>query len=168
MEAPSQPQDVDRRTVKLISWNTNARRRVEHQVQALLARRPDIVALQEITARSVGSWVETLTAGGLHHVQSTATASPEVQRGPHAYSVLIACRYPLGDQSGVSFPAAPWQEKVLSLVIETPLGELAMHTVHVPNGSANRWAKVEMLSLRAHHTNGTVRSPRSSTIPFKR
>jgi endonuclease/exonuclease/phosphatase family metal-dependent hydrolase len=34
---------------------------------------------------------------------------------------------------------------VLSLVIETPLGELAMHTVHVPNGSANGWSKVEVL-----------------------
>jgi hypothetical protein len=59
--------------------------------------------------------------------------------------VLIARRCPLGDQSGVSFQAEMWQEKVLSLVIETPLGELAMHTVHVPNGSANGWAKVEVL-----------------------
>jgi Endonuclease/Exonuclease/phosphatase family len=60
-----------------------------------LARRPDIVALQEVTARSVDCWVDALNAGGLRYVQSTATASPQTRHGPNAYGVPIASRYPL-------------------------------------------------------------------------
>ncbi|HMF93228.1 MAG TPA: endonuclease/exonuclease/phosphatase family protein [Vicinamibacterales bacterium] len=131
--------------MKLISWNTNARRNTEAQARALLARRPDIVGLQEVTARSVDVWVEALKAGGLLHVRSTVAGSADVRRGPHAYGVLIASGYPLGDQARMSFPVPGWNEKALSLLIDTPLGELAMHTVHVPNGSANGWAKVEVL-----------------------
>jgi endonuclease/exonuclease/phosphatase family metal-dependent hydrolase len=131
-------------TVKLISWNTNARRNTAAQARALLARRPDIIALQEVTAHSVNDWVAALRDGGLPQVQSTLTSS-ELGRGPHAYGVLIASHYPLGDQAGVSFPVPAWQEKVLSLHLDTPLGKLAMHTVHVPNGSANGWAKIEVL-----------------------
>jgi len=61
-----------------------------------------------------------------------------VRQGPHAYGVLIASRYPLGDHAGESFPVPSWSEKVLSVLIETRVGELAMHTVHMPNGSGNR------------------------------
>ena len=111
----------------------------------LLARRPDIVALQEVTARSVAAWSDALRAGGLHHVRATVAGTSEVRRGPHAYGVLIASRYALDDRSSVSFLVPSWGEKVLSLLIGAPVGELAMHTVHVPNGSANRWAKVEVL-----------------------
>jgi endonuclease/exonuclease/phosphatase family metal-dependent hydrolase len=34
---------------------------------------------------------------------------------------------------------------VLSVLLATPLGELTLHNVHAPNGSANGWAKIEVL-----------------------
>src|SRR5215471_17406781 len=67
-----------RRVVKLISWNTNGRRNTEQQARALLARQPDIVGLQEVTARSVDVWVEALKAGGLLHVRSTVAGSADM------------------------------------------------------------------------------------------
>ena len=136
--APAKP-------VKLISWNTNARRPVQRQARAVLSRLPDIVALQEVTAGSVAAWTEALRAGGLHHARATVSEASAPRRGPHAYGVLIAGRYPLLDPTSVAFPAPGWNEKVLTVLLDTPIGELAMHTVHVPNGSANGWAKVEVL-----------------------
>jgi endonuclease/exonuclease/phosphatase family metal-dependent hydrolase len=59
--------------------------------------------------------------------------------------VRIARRHPFLDAASVTFPAPGWDEKVVSVPLDTPVGELAMHHVHVPNGSANGWAKVEVL-----------------------
>jgi endonuclease/exonuclease/phosphatase family metal-dependent hydrolase len=59
--------------------------------------------------------------------------------------VLIASRHPFVDATSVTFRVPGWDEKVLSVLLDTPVGELALHNVHVPNGSANGWAKVEVL-----------------------
>ncbi|HMF98851.1 MAG TPA: endonuclease/exonuclease/phosphatase family protein [Vicinamibacterales bacterium] len=132
--------------MKLISWNTNGRRSVEQQARVLLARLPDIVCLQEVTPRSVSGWIAALEAGGLRHVRATTSSAPsEMRDGPHRYCVLIGSRYPFRDQANVSFPVPTWDEKVLSLLIDIPSGALAVHTVHVPNGSANGWAKAGVL-----------------------
>ena len=132
--------------VKLISWNTNNRRKPEQQAQVVLARQPDLVGLQEVTIHSRAAWVRMLENGGLPHIRTTLDQSSEQRRGPHAYGALIASRNPLGDAGRVSF-ATPheWEEKVLSILIETPAGELAVHNVHVPPGSSNDWAKVDVL-----------------------
>jgi len=131
--------------VKLISWNINGRRDPEHQARVLLARIPDIVALQEVTASSVTGWVKALETGGLRYVRATVADPATRRRGPHAYGVLMASRHPLGDQAGVAFAVADWEEKVLSQLVETPVGVLAMHCVHVPPGSSNGWEKVRVL-----------------------
>jgi exonuclease III len=135
--------------LRLISWNTNARRRVELQARALLARLPDLVALQEVTAASADPWAEALRAGGLQHLRATVSES-SARRGPHAYCVLVASRHLFLHATAVSFPILGWDERVLSVVVDAPTGELVLHNVHVPNGSANGWARVEVLeSVRA-------------------
>lgn len=106
-------------------------------------RLADIVALQEVTPRSVTVWTEALRAGGLPHVRATVAESSAVRRGPHAYGVLVASRFRLVDATPIS--AAGWDEKVVSVLLRTPVGAMAMHNVHVPNGSANDWAKVDVL-----------------------
>jgi endonuclease/exonuclease/phosphatase family metal-dependent hydrolase len=131
--------------VKLISWNTNARRGVDQQARALLSRRPDIVALQEVTPQSVGAWAEALQAGGFPHVRASVAESSDIRRGPHAYGVLVASRFASLDATSVTFPVPAWDEKVLSELLDTPVAELALHNVHIPNGSANGWAKIEVL-----------------------
>jgi exonuclease III len=132
-------------TVKVISWNVNRRRQPAHQMRVLAERRPGIIALQEMTARSVADWVQALKAEGFHHVRATMLDASQVGRGAHASGVLIASRYPLNEHARVSFSVPSWEEQVLSRLVETPIGELVIHNVHVPNGSDNGWAKVEVL-----------------------
>jgi exonuclease III len=129
--------------VKVISWNVNKRREPAQQMRVLAERRPDIIALQEVRARSVAGWVQAFKAEGFHHVR--ATGASEVGRGAHASGVLSASRHSLNEHACVSFPVPSWEEQVLSLLVDTPLGELTFHNVHVPNGSDNGWAKVEVL-----------------------
>jgi hypothetical protein len=62
--------------VKLISWNTNARRNAEPQALALLACAPDVVGLREVAARSVGKWVEELKASTAPPPSARAHAEP--------------------------------------------------------------------------------------------
>ena len=42
--------------MRLLTWNLNGRRRIERQAAAVVGRAPDIVALQELTANSIGAW----------------------------------------------------------------------------------------------------------------
>lgn len=70
----------------------------------MLECRPDIVWLQEVTDRSSTTWIKTLDARGHYHIRATVGGSSERRRGPRAYGVLIASRYPLGNEAGVAFP----------------------------------------------------------------
>jgi exonuclease III len=57
--------------VKIISWNINHRRNGEGQVTFLLSQRPDIVALQEVTAATAPLITSGLESRGLRYVRST-------------------------------------------------------------------------------------------------
>ena len=132
--------------MKLISWNTNHRtRQALDQAQAILQRAPDVVALQEIVSSSFKLMTAALTSGGLSHIVTTVREPPFDRRGPRAFGVLIASRYPLLDDGTVSKLAVPWEEKAVSAVIMAPHAELELHTVHVPPGSSNGWVKIEVL-----------------------
>jgi exonuclease III len=131
--------------MRIISWNTNHRRREAAQAEALLSRVPDIVALQEVTLATLPMLMRVLRHGGLAHVRATVGVdAASITRGPRRYGVLIASRYPQGDNPEVAL-RSPWDEKVLTVVVETPFGALEVHTVHVPPGSSHAWMKVEVL-----------------------
>ena len=44
--------------------------------------------------------------------------------------------------SPIEGPRHPWPEKALSVVTETPVAEVEVHTAHVPPGSSNGWTKI--------------------------
>jgi exodeoxyribonuclease III len=52
--------------------------------------------------------------------------------------------YPVVEESGFGLNSL-WPEKFLSLTVETSRGPLEIHSAHVPNGSSNKWEKVEVL-----------------------
>lgn len=58
--------------------------------------------------------------------------------------VLVASRWPVALLERAE-ALVPWPEKVLSATVATPNGSLELHAVHVPNGSANQWVKIETL-----------------------
>jgi endonuclease/exonuclease/phosphatase family metal-dependent hydrolase len=87
--------------VKLISRNTNGRANPEPQADVVLAQCPDIVVLQEVTARSVAAWIETQASGRSHEVRATVPESSPVRQVPNTYGVLIASHYPLNQHASV-------------------------------------------------------------------
>jgi len=119
--------------VRLISWNVNRRTSVlAQQAHALAEREPDVVALQEITARSWPLWQAALKTIGLPH--AICSWPPR----PRRTVVLIATREPLEAAEPVT---VPWPETALAATV----GGITVHTVHVPN-AANGWVKPDTLA----------------------
>jgi exonuclease III len=113
--------------VRLISWNVQRRiERLAAQAAALASREPDVVALQEISARSWPLWQAALATIGLPH----AVRSDPFR--PRRTVVLIAARA----LEPVEALAVPWPESTAAARVDG----VAVHCAHVPN-AANGWVK---------------------------
>jgi exonuclease III len=96
----------------------------------VLARAPDVLCLQEITARSAGLWRDALEG-------YEVALSPLETRG---HGVLLATR-----TAHEALPArlpVPWPESAVSVRLPD---EVEVHCVHVPN-AANGWIKPQTLA----------------------
>jgi exonuclease III len=118
--------------VRLISWNVNRRTSVlAEQAAALAAREPDVVALQEVTARSWPLWQAALRTIGL----------PDAVRSdpfrPRRTVVVVAAR---ALEPAEPLPA-PWPESTVAARTDG----IAVHCAHVPN-AANGWVKPDTLA----------------------
>jgi exonuclease III len=123
--------------VRLISWNVNRRvTLLAAQAHALAGREPDVVALQEITARTWPLWQAALTTIGLPHAR--CSWPPRSRRTV----VLIATREPHEPAEPLD---VPWPETTLAARVRG----VTVHCAHVPN-AANGWVKPDTLAaLRA-------------------
>ncbi|MDF1503849.1 endonuclease/exonuclease/phosphatase family protein [Roseisolibacter sp. H3M3-2] len=133
--------------MRVISWNLNGRRRdLEAQVAALAARAPDVVALQEVTPGTVAELRRALARAGLPHaVDSFTLAPPSFEAiGPRRYGQLTASRCEVAPEAPGRF-VLPWPERVLTVRVRTPSGEVEVHNTHVPPGSSNGWVKIDQL-----------------------
>ncbi|MDP7502813.1 MAG: endonuclease/exonuclease/phosphatase family protein [Nitrospinota bacterium] len=133
--------------MRLISWNTNARtRRVAHLVEFLRKRKPDLIALQEVTPNSVPLFREGFREIGLPFIHDSFESfrNSSLLKGPRRYGVMIASRYPVGLIRRKNF-RVPWKEKFLSVSIEGPEISFDLHAAYIPPGSTNGWKKVETL-----------------------
>jgi endonuclease/exonuclease/phosphatase family metal-dependent hydrolase len=120
--------------LRLLSWNVARRvERLAEQAAAIASRAPDIVALQEVTARTWPLWGAALSAAGLEHVRcSLADADPlREPAGPRRHGVLLAAREP---PALVERLPVPWPESTLGAAV----GGVVVHTAHGPN-AANGW-----------------------------
>jgi exodeoxyribonuclease-3 len=128
--------------LRVITWNVNRRvSRLAEQAFALAGRRPDVVALQEVTARTAALWRAALPTAGLPHVVCSLDAA-DPRREPatrRRTGVLIAAREPTGT-AGAPLPV-PWPETTIAAVVTG----VRVDTVHVPN-AANGWVKVRTLA----------------------
>jgi exonuclease III len=154
--------------VRLITWNVN--RRVEQlaaQAAALAGRAPDVIALQEVTARSWPLWRAAFTTIGLPHFAcSLDTADPTRQPiGRRRTGVAIAAREPLRPAAPLPVPwpettvaaevaAAPTPSTAATTASTAAPAPVVVHAVHVPN-AANGWIKPDTLAaLRAGLATG--------------
>jgi len=130
--------------MRLISWNVNGRvRRLRDQVVALGERHPDIVALQEVKRTTASRLVSELVGIGLRRSLDSFSLAADLSHltGRRQYGELIASRGPIEALSPNAF-RVPWTERVLSALIESPMGAIEMHTAHVPPGATNGWTKI--------------------------
>jgi len=145
--------------VRVLTWNV-ARRvsALVEQAAAIAGREPDLLALQEVTGRTLPLWRAACATIGLEHVRSSLEdADPAREPASRRRTgVLIAARQPLVD-AGAAMPV-PWAETALSAQVTDPGVELCC--VHVPN-AANGWVKVETLrAIRA----GLAAAPRGARV----
>jgi exodeoxyribonuclease III len=137
--------------VRLISWNVARRvERLAHQALAIAGREPDVVALQEVTARTWPLWEAAFAVAGLPHAACSLTGSDPARApaGRRRTGVLLAARAPMAPAAPLP---VPWPETTLAREI----AGVVVHTVHVPN-AANGWIKIETLEgVRAGLAAGT-------------
>jgi exonuclease III len=97
--------------VRIVSWNVaRLSARLAEQAAALAGRDPDVVALQEISRRTLPLWRAALAALGLTHIRASLdNADPGRQPAARRRTgVLLGSRAPLMDAS-TSLPV-PWPE----------------------------------------------------------
>src|SRR5919202_6617857 len=131
--------------VRVITWNV-ARRvaRLVEQAAALASREPDVVALQEVTSRTLPLWRAACATIGLEHVRASLD-SADPAREPAARrrtGVLLAARESLGGRRDLL--SVPWPETTLSARVELASAAIEVCCVHVPN-AANGPVKIHTL-----------------------
>jgi endonuclease/exonuclease/phosphatase family metal-dependent hydrolase len=134
----------------VITWNVARRSsRLAEQSAALAGREPDIVALQEVTDRTLPLWRVVLERIGLPHVRASLDHA-EPSRAPaqrRRTGVLVGSSVVLRDPFA-TLPV-PWSETAVAAVAATGIGPIEIHCLHVPN-AANGWVKVHTLrAIRA-------------------
>ncbi len=133
--------------MRLMTWNVNGRvKHLEAQIDSLAAMRCDVIALQEVRLHTAPIFCHRFRQLGLAYSTHSFKLAPTGREwtGPRRYGELIASRWPIRALPPGKFEI-PWPERVLSVVADTPLGKIELHTTHVPPGSSNGWTKIETL-----------------------
>lgn len=134
--------------MRVLSLNVNRAggERVVQQVRALAARGPDIVALQEVALRHRTAYRQAFHAAGFPHVLDSIDEPTALHTGKRSVGVLIASRWPCAPLQQAML-GLPWPERLLSVAIATPWGEIEAHNVYVPltYGDTNAGVKVQTL-----------------------
>jgi exodeoxyribonuclease-3 len=122
--------------VRLITWNVAGRvTRQPEQVEAIAAAGGDVVALQEVTARTLPLWRDALARLGFDACETAL--DPSLPKGPRRrLGVLTAAREPL--ERLPAPPGLPWLERVLCC----RLGDVEVVNLHSPIAPAPELAKV--------------------------
>jgi exonuclease III len=122
--------------VRLVTWNVAGRvSRQPEQARAIAGVGADVVALQEVTTRTLPLWRAALVDAGFGACETALEQLPAVRRG-RLLGVLTAARDAL-----VRRPApanVPWPERVLCCLV----GDVEVVNLHSPISPAPDLAKV--------------------------
>ena len=132
--------------VRLISWNVARRVTVlAEQAAAVGERAPDVLALQEVTARTLPLWEAACATLGLGHVAcSLRDADPaRVPAGPRRTGVLLASRAPLEQRAGAA------RSRGRSRRWPRASDGIEYHVVHVPNAANGAIKPRTLAAVRA-------------------
>jgi exonuclease III len=139
--------------VRLVTWNVAGRvRRLPEQAEVVAALAADVVALQEVTARTLPLWRAALEDAGLPHVAS-ALDEPVEAPGRKVLGVLTAAREPL---ERLPAPGVPWPERVLCCATDG----VEVINLHSPIAPAPDLAKIRTHEAVAAHIGELEPAPR--------
>ena len=140
--------------MRLLTWNVAGRvSRQPEQAQVVAATGADVVALQEVTARTLPLWRAALAEAGLTACRTGLDGAGD-GAGRKVLGVLTAAREPL---RRLSAPAAlPWPERVLCC----RAGEVEIVNVHSPIAPAPALAKVRTHEAVAAYLAAAAPGPR--------
>jgi exodeoxyribonuclease III len=121
--------------MRLVTWNVAGRvSRQAEQAGAIASIGADVVALQEVTRRTLPAWRAALAEAGLTACADAVDAAPPERRRP--LGVLTAAREPLAP---LAAPAdVPWPERVLCCEV----AGIEIVNLHSPIAPAPELAKV--------------------------
>ena len=143
------------RRVRVLTWNVAGRvRRLPEQAKVVGALGADVVALQEVTARTLPLWREALAVAGLPHAACTLDEPPEARVDRRRLGVLTAAREPLEELPRPD--DVPWPERLLAARI----GAVEVVNLHSPIASAPDLAKVRTHEAVARWLAGLPPAPR--------
>jgi exonuclease III len=118
--------------LRLVTWNVAGRvTRQPEQAEAIAAAGADIVALQEVTARTLPLWRAALADAGFASCE-TALEGVAATRGRRLLGVLTAACEPLRRLPPPLH--VPWPERVLCCA----LGDVEIVNVHSPRARLAR------------------------------
>jgi endonuclease/exonuclease/phosphatase family metal-dependent hydrolase len=124
-------------TMKLISWNVAGRHgKQPKQLQALAAREPDVIALQEVTRTTAPLWRDALEHRGFK-----VEVSGERLEDRKNFNVIAA----RGHVQAIKALDCAYPERVLSARVVTDAFTLELHNVHIVPGSSRGLAKPAQL-----------------------
>jgi exonuclease III len=113
----------------------------------------DVVALQEVTARTLPMWRASLADAGLGACRTALDAAPRAP-GRRLLGVLTAAREPL---TPLTAPAdVPWAERILCCL----LGDVEVVNLHSPIAPAPELAKVRTHEAVARYLSTAAPGPR--------
>ena len=140
--------------MRLVTWNVAGRvGRQPEQAQLIVDVGADIVALQEVSARTLPLWRTALAAAGFAAFPSALDDAPPAA-GRRRLGVLTAARGPLRRLAAP--PGVPWPERVLCC----ELADVEIVNVHSPIAPAAELAKVRTHEAVAAYLAAADERPR--------
>jgi exonuclease III len=142
------------RRVRVLTWNVAGRvAKQTEQAGKVAACGADVVALQEVTARTEPLWRAALAAAGYGACECTVALlpAPPTRR---RLAVLTAARSPLSLLEGP--PDLPWPERVLCCSVDG----IEIVNLHSPIAPSPELAKIRTHEAVAAYLRGSTPAPR--------
>ncbi|HEV2875194.1 MAG TPA: endonuclease/exonuclease/phosphatase family protein [Thermoleophilaceae bacterium] len=139
--------------MRLVTWNVAGRvARQPHQAEAIASVGADVVALQEVTARTLPMWRAALAEMGLGACETSLDAAPRAA-GRRPLGVLTAARERV---RRLEPPRVPWPERLLCCLVD----EVEVVNLHSPIAPAPDLAKIRTHEAVAAYLAGRHDAPR--------
>lgn len=126
--------------ITLLTWNIRSfgqEERAERILQAIEAKAPDIVSLQEVYTPLLFLWEEAIKDLGMNCLSFPMKKKP--------YCNLIASRFALKRNNSEWNSGAPYPNLLSRAKVEVEGGAIDLFNAHIPNGSNHGMEKIDTI-----------------------